>query len=158
MKAYEEDIAGWERFYCQQVDYQLSKNNHNQAACNVTVGGGVTMQRPSASIIKIGPPKDQKGQKPNQADDNIQVILTSPSEATVNQAKSEMERVIKGDDKVLARISKETAKRAASTTSEAESPEVIRKKAKTTKVAKKKTNNNNNKKKKKKNNFNDIFG
>ena len=121
MTRYVEQIDQWEKYFKQQADYQLGKISRKDADrvifANAAVGGGVTTlsrPRPMTKVTTATAVNGEHGQCSKQNAEPITLNITSPVEATVDQAKSEMMEAINAEEPAQVRISKETAKRAAS--------------------------------------------
>lgn len=110
---YRPNIEQWEKYFAGQADQQLKGKSVQKKVLNATVKGGVSVQGQSAGLTKVGVVKSKV---PETKTVNIEAV--SPAEATVERAKSELDRVIKESTEIESEIYKETAKRSAAVSGE----------------------------------------
>lgn len=108
---FEPDNIPWKRYFVEQAEAQQGKKSAKRSTLytHAGVGGGLATGGAKLVLAKVGVVKTK-----HKDQDTVTVNMTSPAEATVEQAKSEMDHIIKSGDRAEAAISKQTAKRVAS--------------------------------------------
>jgi len=101
----------WKKYFVEQAETLQGKKSGKKLTryTHASVGGGLASGGAKTVLTKVSMVKTSRKDQ-----DPVTVNMTSPAEATVEQAKSEIEHMIKSGDKTEAAISKQTAKRAAS--------------------------------------------
>lgn len=119
-------IAPWEKYFTEQADFQLRKTDKQQLNRKIyqdaSVKGGIFTASSSPNYLtKVASVKEPNGERENFPE--IEVNMTSPAEVTKQQAIAELD-MISEDQPELSHISRETTKRAASTSGESAKPPV----------------------------------
>jgi hypothetical protein len=101
------DVDLWTKYFVNQA---TRKNEKTKKVVNASIGGGSGMNDDDSSLSLVGELKSKEHKSPM---DDVKVNMTSPSEATVEQAKSEMKHTSHGPPQIPV-IYKQAVKRPAS--------------------------------------------
>ena len=105
------DTEVWKKYFVDQVTAKNTSGGTKTKASNAAspIGGGVSSHDGASALIKVGRVKDVKVKGPPET---VKVQITSPVEAAVEQAESEL-RHIKADSQSTSSITKAVSKRRA---------------------------------------------
>jgi hypothetical protein len=92
--SYTPDVNLWTKYFVNQAS---RKNGEEKKVVNAGIGGGVAMNDDDSSLTLVGEVKTKKNKREIE---DVKINVTSPSEATVEQAKSEMKHTSEGPPQI----------------------------------------------------------